>query len=42
MTTLSNFQNRDASGNDAWKQITLLLGLLTVVAVIAVMVFAST
>jgi hypothetical protein len=42
MTTLSNFQNHDASSNDAWKQATLVLGLLTAVAVIAVMIFAAT
>jgi len=42
MTTLSNFQNNDAIKDGAWDQPTLILGLLTVVAVIAVMVFAST
>jgi len=42
MTTLSNFHNDDTSNDGAWKQATLVLGLLTVVAVIAVMFFAST
>ncbi len=42
MTTLSNFQNHDTAQDGAWKQATLVLGLLTVVAVIAIMVFAST
>jgi hypothetical protein len=42
MTTLSNFQNHDTAQSGAWKQATLVLGLLTVVAVIAIMVFAST
>jgi len=42
MTTLSNFQNHDASGQEAWKQTTLALGVLTALAVIALMVFAST
>ncbi len=42
MTTLSNFQNNDTSKDGAWKQATLVLGLLTAVAVIAVMLFAST
>lgn len=42
MTTLSNFQNHDTAEDGAWEQATLVLGLLTVVAVIAIMVFAST
>ena len=42
MTTLSNFHNDDTRNDGAWKQATLVLGLLTVVAVIAIMVFAST
>jgi hypothetical protein len=42
MTTLSNFHNDDTNNDGAWKQATLALGLLTVVAVIAIMVFAST
>jgi hypothetical protein len=42
MTTLSNFHNDDMRNDGAWKQATLALGLLTVVAVIAIMVFAST
>jgi hypothetical protein len=42
MTTLSNFQNHDTSGQEAWKQTTLALGALTALAVIAIMIFAST
>jgi hypothetical protein len=42
MTTLSNFHNNDTSKDGAWEQATMLLGLLTAVAVIAIMVFAST
>ena len=42
MTTLSNFQNPHTSGQEAWKQTTLALGALTVLAVIAIMIFAST
>ena len=30
MTTLSNFHNNDTSNDGAWKQATLVLGLLTV------------
>ena len=42
MTTLSNFQNHDTAQDGAWKQATLVLRLLTAVAVIALMAFAST
>ena len=42
MTTPSNFQNHDNVQDGAWKQATVVLGLLTAVAVIAVIVFAST
>jgi hypothetical protein len=42
MTTLSNFHNDDTSKDGAWAQATLVLGGLTVVAVIAIMFFAST
>lgn len=41
MTILSNFQNHDTAQEGAWEQATLVLGLLTAVAVIAIMVFAS-
>ena len=41
MTSLSNFHNDDTRNDGAWKQATLALGLMTVVAVIAIMVFAS-
>jgi hypothetical protein len=42
MNTLSKFQNNDANKDGAWKQAMLLLGLLTAVAVVAVILFAST
>ena len=42
MTSLSNFHNDDTRNDGAWKQATLALGLMTVVTVIAIMVFAST
>jgi hypothetical protein len=42
MTTLSNFHNDDTSQDGAWEKATLVLGALTIVAVIVVMVFAST
>ena len=42
MTTLSNFHNDDTSKDGAWSQATLVLGGLTAMAVIALMVFAST
>jgi hypothetical protein len=42
MTTLSNYQTRDASYEEAWKQTTLAIGALTAIAIIAILFFAST
>ena len=42
MTTLSNFHNNDTSKDGAFERATLVLGALTVLAVIVIMVFAST
>jgi hypothetical protein len=43
MTTLSNFQtSRDAGQEEAWNQTTFTLGVLTAIAIVAILFFAST
>jgi hypothetical protein len=43
MTTLSNFQpSHDAAQDEAWNQTTFTLGALTALAIVAILLFAST
>lgn len=42
MTTLSNAHSEDVVANEAWKQATWVIGVLTICAVVAILIFAST
>ena len=42
MTTLSNTHSEDAVVSEAWKQTTWVIGVLTICAVVAILIFAST
>ena len=42
MKTLSNAHSEDAVVNEAWKQATWVIGVLTISAVVAILIFVST
>ena len=42
MTILSNTHSEDAIASEGWKQATWVSGVLTICAVVAILIFAST